>query len=294
MVRILKYYGLILSTFFVLTLILSSCAFEDTAQEVSESRPATADESRIAEETASKIADDLKIDITTKRKLILNGHMGILVESAEDTRAKIEGYLKDIDGYMESSSFRTDRDGVISGSVTARIPYELFQECMDFFESLGEVTSMDTYSDDVTTEYVDMDARLRNLLRQEERYLEILDAADTVEDIITVEKALTEVRGDIETMSARLEQLDDLISYSTINLTITEKESLDAQIEAEGIIGLGQRMAAAFTNSINGVIAAGTGLAVFLSGTLLYFIILGGIGFGIYKLGQRLKQRKQG
>ncbi len=266
---------------------------DDVAREepVAEEQAEAEADGELYGETAEK-RESLAEQDRIKQKLILNGRLDILVDDAEETRSEVEGYMDEVGGYIENSSFSTYDEGIVAGNITARVPGDYFHEAMDYLEDLGEVESRQTSSDDVTMEYIDLDARLNNLERQEERYLEILEKAEEIEEVISVEEKLSEVREDIETLTARLERLEAQVNYSTIEISIEEKEPVEARVDAAGFDGLMGRMFAAFTGSIDNVINGVTGLAVFLSGSIPYLVIMGIIGVAAYRIRYILRIRK--
>jgi len=79
---------------------------------------------------------------------------------------------------------------------------------------------------DVTEEYIDLEARLRNLRRQEERLLEILDRAESVKDVLEVERELGRVRGEIERLEGRLRYLSNRVEFATITVELLEPEPI--------------------------------------------------------------------
>jgi len=246
-----------------------------------------------AQEDAGYRAISAEIDRqNSEQKLILNGNLEITVDDANKARSDIRTYLENVGGYIENSSFRTTHENSVWGHITVRVPQDAFDESMDYFEQLGKVVSRDTSSDDVTMEYVDMEARINNLERQESRYLDILGEANTVEDIMTVEEKLKETREQIETMTARLEQLKGQVSYSTIEIAINEEKPVVAKVKADGFDGLWERMSSAFTTSINNVITGATNLLVLLSGFLPYLPVVVIVAALIYKLRGKLNFKR--
>lgn len=131
---------------------------------------------------------------------------------------------------------------------------------------------------DVTLHYVDLEARIRNAERQEERLLEILGKAETVEDILRVEQELARVRGQLEAMTAEFRYLSDQVDFSTISVSLKETPTASPTITASGLRGVWQRGVAGLVNSVNAMLTGlGSGL-VFLFTALPYFLLLAGVG----------------
>ncbi len=293
----MRYLALLAAFLLISSFTLVACATLEESAEVDPAEPVEQVEEEVPEE---EVRNETMVDNGTEaemeketvdQKLILNGAIELAVADAEETRLTIRDYVNELGGYVENSNFRSVNEKERQGHMTVRIPQEKFDESMDYFEEFGDVLSRSTSSEDVTMEYVDMEARLNNLERQEERYLDILDEAANVEEIMEVEARLREVREEIEAMTARLESLEDQVSFATIDIRISEERPVEAQVDAEGFEGLLNRMASAFTRSINTLINGLTNLAVFLSGAFPYLVIFAAIGGGAYKIRGSLKAK---
>lgn len=103
------------------------------------------------------------------------------------------------------------------------MPVEHYKEFLEAARKLGEVRSERSDSQDVSEEYYDLEARIRNKKQQEERLLELLaDATGKLEEVLSVERELARVRGEIEQMEGRIRVLNNLTSLTTVNLSIDE------------------------------------------------------------------------
>jgi hypothetical protein len=112
-------------------------------------------------------------------------------------------------GYVESSS---------SSSTTLRIPSAELDASILELAALGKVVSQETRSHDVTFQHVDSDARLGNLRKERERYLELLAKAQSVADAVAVEKELERVTGEIERLEAELKLMDSQVELATLDV----------------------------------------------------------------------------
>ncbi|MEZ5334638.1 MAG: DUF4349 domain-containing protein [Methanolobus sp.] len=117
---------------------------------------------------------------------------------------------------------------------------------------------------DVTEEYIDVSARLENLERQEARLQEILNMTSTVEEVLNVEKELERVRGEIESLTGRLNYLDDRIEFSTITINVREPRPIT---HSWGIRD-------ALSESVNGFISTVTALIIFVGYVLPLVIVV--------------------
>ena len=112
----------------------------------------------------------------------------------------------------------------MSGSVEVKVPAKGYGGALDEIADLGEVQDMRETSQDVTEEYVDLQARLDNSIKLEQRILGLLaESTGTIDDVLHVEKELASVREDIERLEGRKRYLDSRISLSTITVDLHEK-----------------------------------------------------------------------
>ena len=150
-----------------------------------------------------------------------------------------------------------------SGIVTFRIPADRFEAALDEIRSIGHVTEETVGGQDVGQEFVDLEARLRNLQAQETVLLRLFDDAASVADTIRIQNELSGVQLDVEQIEGRLRYLRDQTSLATITVALAE----------EGVSAPG-RFAGAFGDAIDGLLAILAGLVVFL-GYALPLTLLG-------------------
>ena len=168
------------------------------------------------------------IIIENTRKIIKKADITLETDNFDEVISKVEEYIKKFNGYIESSNIY--QDGINSNNYKSnrtaefviRVPNDNFEPILSDYGKLGVVTNKRLYGEDVSSDYFDKEARLDVLESQEKRYLEILEKANNINDIIEVEKALTEVRYEIEYLTGYLKKMDDLINLSTVNLYIYE------------------------------------------------------------------------
>jgi len=130
--------------------------------------------------------------------------------------------------------------------------------------------------DDITMEYVDLESRLKNQIAQEERLIEILEMAETVEDVLEIERELYRVRGEIESMTARMNHLKDQVTYATINVNLREESVATDVVKPGAFENFGNRVREAFIGSINFLLNSVSFIIIALI-TLLPALILIGI-----------------
>lgn len=118
-----------------------------------------------------------------------------------------------LDGYVLESGDR---------STTIRVPSDSLETALERIESMAEVVSRAMAGQDVTDEYVDLETRLKNAERTRDRYLALLDQAETIQEMLTLERELERINGIIEGLKGRIQQLSNRITYASITVKTSE------------------------------------------------------------------------
>ena len=157
------------------------------------------------------------------RKIIRTTSISMIVQNPAEMAQKIAALADASGGYLVSS----ESGGVSSATLTIRVPANRFDEARAEIRKLGlRVESEKVDAQDVTTQYVDQDASLRNLRAEEAGYLEILKQAHTVKDMLAVTEQLSNVRGQIEEQQAEFNALSKQVETVAISVSLrTESEA---------------------------------------------------------------------
>ena len=197
--------------------------------------------------------------------------------------------VKELGGYFARRS-SNNRGTYRYASCEIRIPAERFEE---FFLLVGEschVTSSDYSEERVNTVYYDLEARLKTQRTKLERLQTLLSQAETMEDIITIESAISETELAVEQLAGELKGYDDRIAYATIHLSLQEVYRLSGD-EAPAT-SLPQRLGQAFRDGLRNVGSALESLAVFLVYSWVW-ILLAAAAAAAAILGVRRYRRKR-
>jgi hypothetical protein len=193
---------------------------------------------------------------TPDRMLIQNAW--VQVEAADPIAATVslQQAVAESGGYV--SNLQQSVDGLDRKSVTVTIcvPISAFSTTMGMLESLGKVIEKRVSADDVTEEFVDVEARTRNLKATEERLRDHLTRTGKLEDIVKVEGEITRVREQIERFEGRMRFLEHRVAYSTIQVTIQESPA------AEPILADTFSAAQVFSQAARSLVALGQALLV--------------------------------
>ena len=224
------------------------------------------------------------------RKLIRTAKLSVetlefdnLLSYVEDRTNEYGGYMESLDvyngsdygydnDYYESSysgmSYSSDR----RATLTIRIPKDKMDSFLGEVAEHSNITSRSEQEQDVTLSYVDLESHKAVLLAEQERLLQFLEQAETIEDMITIESRLSDIRYQIESMESTLRTYDNQIDYSTIYLSIDEVIVLTPVITQEKTIW--ERISEGFMSSIKNI---GVGFKEFFVGLVIvlpYLILM--------------------
>lgn len=202
------------------------------------------------------------------QKIVKNGYLRMVVEKVADAAADVAKIAVERGGFVQSSSVTERGDGSYGGDVSVRVPVAKFEETMSAIKGLATLVKHETATgQDVTEQYTDLEAQLRNAKAQEEVYLEILKQARTVEDILKVQERLGSIRSVIESYEGRLKYLENTTSYSTISVSLEEEATVRAPTKEF-------RIGAIFRGAVQTLVAAAQDLA---AGLIYVVIVWGGL-----------------
>lgn len=154
-------------------------------------------------------------------------------------------------GYVQSSSVsgtkpETYSDYGRTANLAFRIPTAKAKEFVDFTQGTGEITYSNCDTEDITLNYFDTETRLGVLRDQLDRLKEIMKTTGNMEDLVELEKAISETTLEIEQYTTQLRRYDDLVDYTTVYVTINENRLAKGPAAKEG---MGERMSAGLSES---------------------------------------------
>ena len=232
----------------------------------------------VENDTAARTADNAKIIYTTC--------LSIETKDYDWAYQQLNDTLSSVDGYLESSSEYTDStDSTRTLSLTLRVPESSYDAFVDAAEQTGSVTSKSESADDVTTQYMDIEARLDNLTAQRTRLQELQASADNLTDLLQIESSLSDVQYQIESYQSQLNWYSQQVSYCTVNITLDEVETLTTGTS------FAARLADAAKNGWSNFTAGAQAVVVFLMGAWPAIVIGAACGVVFYKVRHPRKKR---
>ncbi|MFQ6027248.1 MAG: DUF4349 domain-containing protein [Dehalococcoidia bacterium] len=156
---------------------------------------------------------------TAQRQVISVASVSIEVEMVSTSVDQVRAIAENLGGFVEqlSSTGGSERE---QANMTIRVPQEEFFNALERIEDLGEVQNRNVGSEDVSEEFIDLKARLESSQREEESLLALLERANNVTEILTIERELTRIRSEIERVQGRLNFLERRVALATITVSL--------------------------------------------------------------------------
>ena len=240
----MKRYLSILTVFVLLLSMLSGCgaasksemAYDAGAMEAPQAAPM---EPMAEEVLYDEAASDVEISSTAlpeNQKLIRTVHMDAETLDMEPLMGWIEKQVASLGGYFEQKSIRRrgsrdDGSYYHSGDFMIRIPAENLDQFVSLVGEEANVTSTSETTENVTLQYVSTKSRVEALETEQKRLLELLEEAGCMEDLLTIEARLTDVRWELENYASQLRVLENQVDYSTVYLSIWEVDEPTVIVE---------------------------------------------------------------
>jgi len=248
------------------------------------------------------------------QNLVRTGQLALVVgrDTLESTVARIITITRGYEGYVVSSAvggsggpetvqsgeseYSPDvaiepepprGDGEPYAHLIVRVPAQRFDEAIVRFQKLGKVVELTTSADDVSGQLVDLRARLRHYRAVEQRLLTFLDKADTVEAALAVQDRIDQTQMMVEELEAQLKRIDETVAYSTLSISLTEKER-PTVVVAETGGGFG----ATITESLRLLGAGFRAIGIALTAALPFLAVIGVVGGGVYWVARRVRRRR--
>jgi len=202
---------------FLSSIILASCVSQRSASYAYEGSPAGG----VYLEPKNDFYDLEEGRVANNKKVIFSSSIYLTVENPDTTIARLTNITQKHKGYVQESG---------TMKCIIRIPNETRTAAAGEIEACGKVTYKNTTGEDVTDQYADYAIRLDNAKKARQRYLELLEKAETVAEALLVEKELERLNETIDLLEGKMNRIDHLSTYSTITIYLKEKKK-------PGIIG---------------------------------------------------------
>lgn len=227
-------------------------------------------ESTIVSETAS---DSIKNDLSS-RKIIKNATLSFETKTYDEFMNLLEQCITGIGGYIESQEAYSggiySSRNIRNSNIIARIPADNYNRFMNDVCNIGTVTYRSESSSDVTMSYVDTESRIKSLETEYNALLEILDKATSLDDVIMLQSRISEVTYQLESYKSQIRKYDDLISYCTVNIDVSEVWRETQNVE---VMSFGERIVSGLQDTFYDISEDLTDFSVWLITSLPYIVI---------------------
>jgi len=214
--------------------------------------------------------------VTEERMIVRNGEISLVVEDVVAARDEIAQLALKFNGYVVSSRI-SGEEQEMRGYISIRVPDDQFEPVLSELRELAvRVNSESTSSRDVTEEYIDLEARLKNAEATESQYLALLEKAREVEDILRIYDSLSRVRNDIEQLKGRMQYLERTSSMSLISV------NLEPEATAKPLARAGWSALEVFKSAVRGIVIFGQWLGAAAIWLLIFSPVWGAIVGIIY------------
>lgn len=224
----------------------------------------------------------------TDRKLIRRISMNTQTTDLDTMVTSLDAKIAELGGYVESRDVHTGNEENRYANLTVRIPAEKLDDFVGHVGDVSNITSSSETTEDVTLNYVATESRMKALQAEEERLLSLINQAANLSELLQLEERLTEVRTELERVTSQLKLYDNLVDYSTVNLSISEVKEYTPTEEP----GFWERITTGFTESMRNLGIILKELAIFFVCAIPYLLPLLGV-CGIVLLIAKLKKRKK-
>ena len=227
-------------------------------------------------------------------KIIYSANATVETTEFEQTLEKLDELIASYGGFVESSSisgnnyystYRSSR----SADYRIRIPSKDFAAVMGSLPTLGNVPYSNTYTENITSQYYDVQARLNAYRTQEQSLLDMMEKAETVTELLEIQDYLSDVRYHIESLQTSLTNWDRQVSYSTISVTVTEVK----EYTPEAKLSFGQQLSLALSRGLKSIGEFFSDLLLWLLEALPALIVLAVVVLLIVLLVRRIRRSRK-
>ena len=229
-----------------------------------------------AADTGVTSENGLEAQVENGRKLIRMVSLSLETKEFDSVLTNLSTKTTELGGYIETSSVNGNSYSHHStryASYVIRIPADKLNEFVEVVSELGNVTQKNESVEDVTLRYIEVESHNKALKTEQERLLELLSKAENMEEILTIESKLSDIRYEIENYESQLKTMDNQIDYSTVSVYVDEVE----RVTETGEKGFFEEIKERFGNSLYVVVRGIRGLIIGILGSLPILIVCGGV-----------------
>jgi uncharacterized protein DUF4349 len=230
-------------------------------------------------------------DEAIARKIIYTAEIALIVESLDKAERELSRLVQAGKGYVAQMDIRGQPGSSRTGTWKVRVPVGRFESFLDAVASLGELENRQISSQEVTEEYYDLEARIKNKKVEEARLLKHLEeSTGKLKDTLEVEKEVNRVREEVERMEGRIRLLTNLSSLTTITVVLHER----LHYVPPRAPSFGTTIARTFETSVQVLIDAGKAVVLFAVAIAPWLPLIALAAWLVWRLSRRAFSRAAG
>jgi len=234
------------------------------SSELNSSIPLSEKQDKVSENSNPDIKLISDIPDVVNRMVIKTGTINLETEKYDESINQITDYVKKAGGFITNSSSQVNASGKKQGTVTIRISSDKYDMMVKDMSNFGKILNSQISGNDVTSEYIDLQARMTTQAELEKRLLTLLNEKTAkLVDVVEVEEKLSSVRQNIEQTQGRMKFLKNQTDFSTLNVSIYEPSLMTTSSGG----GFFYEMGRGFSKGLKG-------FTEILSGMITFFIAL--------------------
>ncbi len=226
----------------------------------------------------ANISSGIDTNVIEDKKIIKTTHLSIQVYDFDNTIENLKQITHQHGGYIENSSSNikyTDIENnsiLKAGDIVLRVPAQNYTSVLNLVLKIGKVIGSYEQGEDVTTTYIDTEAVIDAKELEKERLMQLIEKADSINDLILLEDRLSQISSDIESYKSKIKNWDRLVQFSTITINI---EQIQDKSKISTISpNLVDRIKDGFISSINNIKQQVENLIVLVAQFTPFLIIL--------------------
>jgi len=211
------------------------------------------------------------------RKIIYDAQVDLVVDSVDPVAKKVSAFVQEARGYIAEQNVTGSPGSLRSMRWRIRVPVEQFDSFVASIVSLGELERNNRTSQDVSEQYYDIEARIKNKRVEEQTLNKILqERSGKLEDVLKIEIELSRVRGEIEQLEGKIRVLENLSSLATLTLNIRERDKYAPPPPV--VADFSTQIARAWDGSLKGLVDLGKSLVLWVVAWAIWipFWLVGG------------------
>lgn len=198
-------------------------------------------------------------------KLIKNASIGLEVRDVEEAGQAINQIVQKYGGYVLASDSYSDEAGhIIGGSIALRVGNASLEQSLAEITAVGTLLNKSLYAEDVSTEYIDLQARIQQYQEQKNRLKRLYEATNEISDLVQIESELMRVQSELDSLTGQMKYLKEVTDMATINISLTLPALYEQKVMIGGWDNIGSRLYASLMAGISTLIAVCANIIIFI------------------------------